>query len=140
MEQEIRRLIKEAMIEKNETKKLTYKSILDNAQKLAKSDGNRAVTSADLVRAAKSEIKAQNDLLQYVEINSERAATISKIITYSTILLPQMASEGEIFSFLMRESIRKDIGACMKALKEKFGDTLDGKIAQPVVKKYTNKI
>lgn len=54
MEAKIRSLIKEAMIEKNKNKQITYKSILENAQKIAKNDGNREMTDSDIIKAAKN--------------------------------------------------------------------------------------
>ena len=65
MEKKIRQLIKEAMIEKNKNKQITYKSILENAQKIAKKT-NRAVTDEDIITAIKNEIKQLNDLMGYV--------------------------------------------------------------------------
>ena len=64
MEQTIRILMKNAMLEKDNLKKLTYKSILEGAQKLAKNDGNRAATDSDFIKAMKNEIKMQEALLQ----------------------------------------------------------------------------
>lgn len=47
-----------------------------------------------------------------------------------------MATPEEILSFLRGEHLEKNMGACMKAVKAKFGDALDGKVASMVVKQY----
>lgn len=136
METKVRQLVKEAMIEKNKDKQLTYKSILENAQKIAKNDGNRKLTDSDFVKATKNEIKSLKDLLEYCEKESSRYFEITKKIDYCLALLPKMATPNEIKSFLTGENIEKNIGVCMKTLKIHFGDTLDGKMAQEIVKEY----
>lgn len=138
MEQAIRILMKNAMLEKDNLKKLTYKSILEGAQKLAKNDGNRATTDSDFIKAIKNEIKMQEALLPYVVPGSEKANEITVIVGYCEALLPKMASETEIQSFLKEEGLEKNMGVCMKALKAHFGETLDGKLAQLLVKSYVN--
>ena len=138
MEQTIRILMKNAMLEKDNLKKLTYKSILEGAQKLAKNDGNRAATDSDFIKAMKNEIKMQEALLPYVVPGSKKANEITIIIGYCEALLPKMASEIEIQSFLTGEGLEKNMGVCMKALKTHFGETLDGKLAQSLVKSYVN--
>lgn len=136
MEQKIRSLIKEAMLEKNKNKQLTYKSILETAQKIAKNDGNRAITDDDFIKAVKTEIKLLNDLKEYVMFGSPEESDIIEKINYCEILLPKMASREDILSFLELNNIDKNIGICMKSLKAQFGETLDGKFAQNIVKEY----
>ena len=41
-------------------------------------------------------------------------------------------------NYLVSESIEKNMGICMKALKSRFKDSLDGKLASGVVKEYIN--
>ena len=89
MEARVRMLIKDAMKDKNEAAKLTYRSILENAQKIAKNDGNRAVTDDDFIKAAKNEIKQLNDLYEYVKNDSVRATEIAEKVGYCQGLLPQ---------------------------------------------------
>lgn len=134
METRLRSLIKEAMIKKNKNKQIAYKSILENAQKLAKMT-NSAVTDADIVRATKSEIKSLNDLRAFVQDGTEKAIEIDEKIAYCKVMLPQMASEEEVRAFLLENKDNiSNIGAAMKALKEKFGDNLDGKSASAIAK------
>ncbi len=136
MEAKVRQLIKEAMVNKNENAKLTYKSILDGAFKIAKTDGNRAVTDDDFVKAAKNEIKQLNDLYEYVKNDSTRATEIAEKVGYCQELLPQAITEEQILEYLNTNNIEKNIGVCMKTLKAQFGSALDGRMAQEVVKHY----
>ena len=136
METKVRHLIKEAMIQKNENAKITYKSILENALKIAKTDGNRAVTNDDFIKATKNEIKQLSDLYEYAKNDSTRAKDINEKIDYCKAILPEMASEDQIIEYLTTNNIEKNIGVCMKSLKAQFGSTLDGKMAQTVVRQY----
>ena len=136
METKVRQLIKEAMINKNEAAKLTYRSILENAQKIAKNDGNRKVTNNDFIKAAKNEIKQLNDLYEYIKNDSTRASEIAEKMGYCQELLPQAVTEEQIIEYLNTNNIEKNIGVCMKTLKAQFGSALDGKMAQEVVRQY----
>lgn len=136
MEAKIRHLIKEAMIQKNENAKITYKSILENALKIAKTDGNRAVTDDDFIKATKNEIKQLSDLFEYAKNDPTRSKDITEKIEYCKFILPEMVSEDQIIEYLTTNNIEKNIGVCMKSLKAHFGSTLDGKMAQTVVRQY----
>lgn len=136
MEQKIRDLIKKSMLEKNKNAQLTYKSILENAQKYAKADGNRNVTDDDFVKAAKNEIKQLKDLLEYCEVSSDKYFEITHKIDYCVNILPAMATEEDIINYLVSNNIDKNIGVCMKSLKEHFGSNMDGKMANGIVRKY----
>ena len=61
MEAKIRALIKQSMLEKNKNKTITYRSILETAQKTAKKT-NESVTDDMIVSAIKNEIKQLQDL------------------------------------------------------------------------------
>ncbi len=150
MEAKIRNLIKEAMIEKNKNKQITYKNILESAQKTAKELsgkkskelGEAVVVPVDeemLIRAAKNEIKQLKDVIQYCESDADRMAEINEKIEYCKAVLPYMASKEEIMEYLVENEIEKNIGVCMKALKEKFGANMDGKEASMVAKEYVSK-
>ena len=136
MQNKIRQLVKQAMIDKNENAKTTYKSILDNALKIAKNDGNREVTNDDFIKAAKNEVKQLNDLYEYVKTDSVRAAEVEEKLKYCEAILPQMVTAEQITEYLTSNNIEKNIGVCMKSLKAKFGNTLDGKMANGVVRQY----
>lgn len=66
MESKIRALIKQSMLEKNKNKTITYRSILETAQKTAKKT-NASVTGDMIVSAIKNEIKQLQDLLKVLK-------------------------------------------------------------------------
>ena len=100
MQNKIRQLVKQAMIDKNENAKTTYKSILDNALKIAKNDGNREVTNDDFIKAAKNEVKQLNDLYEYVKTDAIRAAEVEEKLKYCEAILPQMVTAEQITEYL----------------------------------------
>ena len=135
MEQKLRDLIKQAMLEKNTEKKQTYKNILETAQKIAK-EKKTEVTDSLIFDAAKKEIKQINDLLEYVKETDNKYKVLVQNKEYAESILPKMVSEQEILDFLTTHSIEKNMGTCMKALKIEFKDSLDGKLASQTVRKY----
>lgn len=140
MEKKLRNLIKEAMIQKKESGEVnryqTFKNILEKAQKIAKDERIETIKDEYVINATKKEIKQLEELLTYCNENSDKAKEINECISYAKELLPQMASEKEIKEYLLKENIEKNMGACMKSLKNKFGDNLDGKMASILVKEY----
>ncbi len=137
LEQKLRELIKEAMKNHKEEAKLTYKSILENAQKLAK-EKKEEVNDSYIIASAKKEIKQLTDLLEYCEQNSDKYEEINRKIDLAKGILPKMAEADEIRDYLVTNNIDKNMGICMKALKDHFKDSLDGKQASKVVKEYIN--
>lgn len=137
METKISSLIKEAMIEKNKDKQITYKNILECAQKNAKKT-NASVTDDMIVAAIKNEIKQLNDLLEFCEEGSDRYTKTKTKIGYCESVLPKMATEEEIMAYLVDNSVEKNMGTCMKALKANFGANIDGKVASTVARQYTS--
>jgi len=137
METTIRNLIKEAMKERNKNKQVTYKNILEKAQKIAK-ETNVAVTDEMIVTATRKEIKDLNDLLAYCEAGTDRHNEVTEKIGYCEAVLPKMATEDEIMEYLVTNDADKNMGTCMKMLKEHFGANMDGKMASGVAKRYVN--
>ena len=135
MEQKLRDLIKQAMLEKNTEKKQTYKNILETAQKIAKEKKTEGTDSL-IFDAAKKEIKQINDLLSYVKETDDKYTVLVQNKEYAESILPKMVSEQEILDFLTSNNIDKNMGTCMKALKAEFKDSLDGKLAAKATKKY----
>lgn len=139
MEQKLRALIKEAMIEKKETGKTnkyqTYKNILETAQKLAKAS-LAAVNDSYIYDATKKEMKQLADLQAFCKPGTSKYDDIAECMEIAQSILPKMATPEEILSFLRGEHLEKNMGVCMKAVKAKFGDALDGKVASMVVKQY----
>ena len=137
MEKKIRTLIKDSMINKDKVTLTTYKSILENAQKLAK-DKKEDVNDSYIIASIKKEIKQLEDLLSYCKDGTDKYTEIKKKIDIASSLLPQMASKEEILDFLTSNNIEKNMGICMKSLKAQFSTNLDGKTASQVVKEYIN--
>lgn len=137
MEKMLRDLIKKAMVEKNKLAQLTYKSILENAQKLAK-EKKEDVNDSYIISAAKKEIKQLEDLLSYCKEGTEQYNEVKAKIELAEGILPRMTSKEDIMSYLVSENIEKNMGICMKALKSRFKDNLDGRLASGVVKEYIN--
>ena len=141
MEKKLREMIKASMVAKreNNTKEngiryQTLKNVLETAQKLAKQT-NVEVNDKFVVDALKKEIKQANDVLEYIKNNEDRKNETMLVISICEELLPKMASEDEVRTFVdANKETYNNIGAMMKALKEYFGDTLDGKMASQVVK------
>ena len=138
----LRTLIKEAMIEKKETgnhiKYSVYKNILDKAQKDAKDKHlENNISDEIVVNAAKKELKQLNDTLSYIkDENSDKFIEVTESIKIVEEFLPKQASDEEIKAFLVESNAEKNMGKCMKALKEKFGSNFDGKKASAIVKEY----
>ena len=139
MESQIRSLIKKSMQEKNKTALVTYKSILENAQKIAKTKGADVQVTDDMViKAIQNEIRQLKDVEQYCSNDPARLSEISCKVGYCEALLPQMASDDEVMTYLTENQVEKNIGMCMKSLKEHFGSKLDGKAASAVAKRYVS--
>lgn len=137
MEKMLRDLIKKAMVEKNKLAQLTYKSILENAQKLAK-EKKEDVNDSYIIAAAKKEIKQLEDLLSYCKEGTEQYNEVKAKIELAEGILPRMTSKEDIMNYLVSENIEKNMGICMKALKLRFKDSLDGRLASGIVKEYIN--
>lgn len=137
MEKMLRDLIKKAMIEKNKDAQLTYKSILENAQKLAK-EKKEDVNDSYIIAAAKKEIKQLEDLLKYCKEDSSKFVETKAKITLAEGILPRMTSKDDIMNYLVSENVEKNMGICMKSLKSRFKNSLDGRVASGVVKEYMN--
>lgn len=142
MEKKLRDSIKVAMKVKMEDATLeniiiyqTRKNILETAQKIAK-EKKIDISDSLIYDAAKKEIKQANDLISYVtDKNSDKYAEIQVIIRTAEEFLPQMVTEDEIKNYV--ESHKDEfhnIGEAMKALKSKYGDSLDGKLASQIVR------
>lgn len=135
MEQRIRQLIKEAMIEKDKNKLITYKSILENAQKIAKTT-NSQVTDETVVKAIRNEIKQLNDLHEFCTAGTDRYYEVQEKLKYCDTVLPVQVAVKDIKQYLIINSIDKNIGICMKALKEHFGSSVDGRMASTIAREY----
>ena len=135
MEQRIRQLIKEAMKEYNKNKLITYKSILENAQKVAKTT-NSQVTDETIVKAIRNEIKQLDDLKKFCTVDTEPYNEVQEKLRYCEKVLPVQVSNEDIKQYLIINCIEKNIGICMKVLKDHFGSSMDGKMAFVIAREY----
>lgn len=140
----LREEIKKAMILKKETgnsnRYMTLKGILEKAQKDAKDRRQEDITDSMLVSAAKKEIKQLEDLKQYVKEGTEAYIDIEEKIATAKELLPEQITTEQVEEFI-REHLEEinNIGQGMKLLNEKFGDSLDKKVASTMLKELMNK-
>ena len=144
IEKKLRDAIKESMIAKSKDKSVinaeiykTRKNILETAQKIAK-EKQIDVTDTMIYDAAKREIKQLTEVLQYCDDNTNKQEIINKCIIEAKTWLPEMVSEKEIIEFVETYKIKNkdniNIGNIMKALREKYQDSLDNKLASNIVK------
>lgn len=134
----LREAIKDAMKHKKdsaeaETRYQTLKNILEKAQKEAKESKSETVTDSMVYSAAKKELKQLNDTLGFCKDRDDIKKQTEQAIKVVEEYLPKMASEQEIREFVSAYG-EAPMGEIMKALKQKFGDTLDGKAASKIVK------
>lgn len=142
MEQKLRQAIKCAMkakIADKENKKndciyQTRKNILETAQKIAK-EKKTDITDSMIYDAAKKEIKQIHDLQEFCKGDVDKSRELNICECEAKCWLPDMISEDQIIEFINKnKELANNIGAMMKALKAEFGDRLDGKMANQLVK------
>lgn len=138
LRENIKIALKEKLETKNDTKYSVYKNILDKAQKDAKEKKTEIITDDYVITAARKELKQLEDTLSYItkESDNDRFLKLTESIDIVNGFLPKSISEDEILKYLKDNNIDKNMGVCMKALKNKFGASLDGKTASKVVKEY----
>lgn len=130
--------LKEKLKTKNDTKYSVYKNILDKTQKDVKEKKLEVITDDYVITAARKELKQLEDTLSYITKESapDRYEKLTTSIAIVNDFLPKSISENEILDFLKNNDIDKNMGVCMKALKNKFGVNLDGRTASSIVKNY----
>ncbi len=127
----------EARKAKEALKATLLTTLFAEAAIVGKNDGNRETTDDEVVKVIQKFLKGVNETIEFVtKANNTEALAVAK--AEKAILesyLPAMASADEIeaeVGNLVGEGLNS-MGAIMKALKEKFGSTLDGKLASKVV-------
>lgn len=130
--------LKEKLKTKNDTKYSVYKNILDKTQKDVKEKKIEVITDDYVITAARKELKQLEDTLSYItkESDPDRYEKLTTSIAIINDFLPKSVSENEILDFLKNNDVDKNMGICMKALKNKFGVNLDGRTASSIVKNY----
>lgn len=125
-----------------ETEKATLLvTLYAEASRKGKDNGNRESTDAEVLEVIKKflkGIKETLDALPASKVEARQAAEFEKQILES--YLPKQASEEDLRAFIaevvagLGEKSPKQMGAVMKALKDKFGGNYDGTVASALVK------
>ena len=127
---EIRKAVMVAKKDGNKEKALVLTSFLENAQKIAKADGNREVTDKDLIDGVKREIKM-------AEQSKAAGAPFSQMVfDLGNEMLPKQMSERELrvtIESIIGDMEKPNMGLIMKELKT-FGDSVDMKMANVIIK------
>ncbi len=111
--------------------------LLDAAQKLAKTDGNREVEEKDILAAAKRELKMAHQSL-------DAGIDVGNTVEILEVFIPQTKSPEEtktIIDALMAALPEKNpqlMGKVMGSLKKEYGDQIDMGIASQMVKEALN--
>ena len=107
---------------------------LSEIEKVGKNNGNRATTEDEAIKVIQKLIATIDENLKLVLDDVRQIAlNFEKQILMS--VLPQMASDEEIRTYLINSFVEKPAnkGAVMKVLKAKFGALIDMKRAGEIV-------
>lgn len=112
--------------------------LMSKVQRIAKDDGNRAATDADLIQGVsryRKEVEEMRDALSKAGRDvSAQDAELAVVTAY----LPQQLTEAELDSEIENalastDRSKKAIGAVMRHLSENFGGRYDPKKVKPIV-------
>lgn len=113
-------------------------AILGTAQLIAKEDGNRDVTEADIVSAAKNEAKMATQSKDSGAPYSEMTFTVTSEFLPKQMTADELKVTVEtIVSGLVKNGEVKSpkmMGSIMKTLKAEYTDLYDGRAASGIVK------
>ena len=107
--------------------------LLDAAQKLAKSDGNRAPEEKDLLAAAKRELKMAHQSID-AGIDVGNTVAILEVFIPKTKGVEETPAIVDALIAELPEKNPKFMGKVMGSLKKGYGDELDMGIASKMVK------
>ena len=120
-----------------ESLKATLLTTLFSEAAMKGKNAGRETTDEETVQVIQKFLKGINETIEYVTKvnNSEALATVTAEKAILEAYLPKMASADELEQAVggLVASGLNNMGAIMKALKEKFGSSLDGKLASKVV-------
>lgn len=138
--------LKTSMKEKNKIKKELLQLVISKAKGFAKDD-MREVSDQDFLRSIKSEIKQTNDAFEQMRsfLSEEKREEYTLKLEILKSYLPSQLDESQIvvevakvFDLLNLEKSTKSMGAVMKVLKEKLGESVDSAVLSKCVKEYIN--
>lgn len=112
-------------------------TLYSEALMVGKNDGNRETTDEETIKVIQKFLKGVNETLEALNHSSDGRVIIA--IEEKKILesyLPKMASEEYVRAAVLelKAAGATNIGMIMKGLKEKFGSSLDGKMASMIAK------
>lgn len=91
-------------------------------------------SDVDVLKSVKKKLTEEMETFKNVE---DKLSELKIQSEWLDNYLPKMASKEDISDFLSSiEEKPSNIGMVMKMLKEKFGDSLDGKIASEVAREF----
>ena len=111
--------------------------LLDAAQKLAKTDGNREVEEKDILAAAKRELKMAHQSL-------DAGIDVGNTVEILEVFIPKTKSPEETKTIVdalvaaLPEKNPQLMGKVMGSLKKEYGDQIDMGIASQMVKEALN--
>ena len=109
---------------------------MEKAQKSAKEARENFVSDDRIFEAVKKEIKQLEDTMSYCKPGDNHYEDTFACIEIAKRLIPAQANKNDIMEYLCNQNVEKNMGTCMKVLKEYFGTSFDGKTASCVVKEY----
>lgn len=138
MKQKLRDDLKAAMKARERLRTMTIRGILSEVTRVEK-DVCRAASDAEVVQVIKRERARREEALEFAR-QAKRDDLIAQYQGEAVILdgyLPSAVGPDELEAAIAHEieSGTAQMGAVMKALKERFGPRLDGKAASEAVKR-----
>lgn len=114
--------------------------VLARANELAKERNatNPVVNDDDAVKAVRSELKKTNETLNLLKEGTEAYSKAQESVAFLNSVLPDQASPDAVKAVVLEilptvAEPKKAIGVIMKALGEKFGNSLDRKMANEII-------
>ena len=123
-----------------EALKATLLTTLFSEVQMKGKNAGRETTDDEATQVIQKFLKGVNETISYLDCaggdNAEALATARAEKEILEAYLPKMATEDEIKAEVasLKAAGAANIGAIMKGLKDKFGSTLDGKLASQLAK------
>lgn len=112
-------------------------TLIGEVSALAKNDGNREVTDADVVKICKKFIDGMNDTIKFLgESNPEATATVKLEKAILSVYMPKQMDEDELTEVLcvLVTQSGPNLGKLMALLKADYAGQYDGAMASKIAK------
>lgn len=96
-------------------------------------DGKRETTDTEAVRVIKKYINGMNEVIKLSPDSDQGKKAVNDIAVLSAYL-PEEVSDDELIASIKAVESGGNIGVIMKALKEKYGSSMDAKRASDLIK------